>query len=319
MTLAVGIDLGATNIRVALVDTQPRSRLVPELSGEEKRKLPATDPDTVVGVIADALATLASVAPAAASAPVGIGVAGMLRGDTGIVDNAPNLGWRDVDFGGLLEARAPGHRFELNNDVNAITFGEYAYGSGRGARDILCVFMGTGIGGGIVEGGHLVKGASHIAGEIGHTKVVWGEAARPCACGLRGCIEAYAGGKNLAQRARDEASPVALAIAGGRDAIHGGHIDEAARRGDPWAVALWDEVAPLLGVVLANAVTLLNPGRLILGGSVAWGTPDLMRRARAAYQATVNVPSGAACTLVEAQLGDAAGILGSAALAALAT
>jgi glucokinase len=318
MTLAVGIDLGATNIRLALVDTQPQSRLVPDLSGEHKRKLPATDPDTVVGVIADGLVELAARVPAAAAAPVGIGVAGMLRGDSGIIDNAPNLGWRDVDFRGLLEARAPTHRFELANDVNAITFGEYAYGAGRGARDILCVFMGTGIGGGAVEGGHLIKGASHIAGEIGHTKVVWDATARACACGQRGCIEAYVGGKNLARRARDEASAVALGIAGSRDAIHAGHIDEAARRGDAWAIGVWGEVAPLLGVVLANAVTLLNPGRLILGGSVAWGSPDLMRRARAAYDGLVNVPSGAACTTVDAQLGDSAGILGSAALAAFA-
>src|SRR5262249_29122075 len=154
MTLAVGIDLGATNIRLALVDTQPQSRLVPQLPGEQKRKLPPTDADPVVGVIADGPAALAPAAPGAptppagagaATARVGIGVAGMLRGDTGIVDNAPNLGWRDVDFGGMLRARAPGHRFELNNDVNAITFGEYAFGAGRGARDILCVFMGTGI------------------------------------------------------------------------------------------------------------------------------------------------------------------------------
>jgi glucokinase len=323
MTLAIGIDLGATNLRAALVDTLPRSIIVPDLRGERKRKLPATDPDTVVSVIAKEVAAIVAEAPEALHAPVGIGIAAMLRGDTGIVDNAPNLGWRNVDFLSMLRARTPGHRFELANDVNAIAFGEYCYGAGRGARDILCVFVGTGIGGGIVAGGVLVKGASHIAGEIGHSKVVLDASARPCGCGLRGCIEAYASGKNLARRAREEvgagASPQTLAFAGSLDALHGGHIDQAARAGDRWATALWDEIAPLFGAVLANAVTLLNPGRLILGGSVVWGTPELMQRTRAAYERFVNVPSGAACTMVEAQLSDTAGILGSAALAALAT
>src|SRR5262249_36732147 len=118
------------------------------------------------------------------------------------------------------------------------------------------------------------------------------------------------------RRAREEGSPLALQIAGGRDAAHGGHIDEAARRGDAWAIGVWTEVAPLLAVALANAVTLLNPARLILGGSVAWGTPDLMARMRAHFPDRVNIPSGKACSIVDAQLGDAAGILGSAALAA---
>ena len=323
MTLAIGIDLGGTNIRAALVDTLPRSIVVPDLRAERKRKLPATDPDTVVSVIAEEVAAIVAEAPEAAHVPVGIGIAGMLRGDTGIVDNSPNLGWRNVDFLGMLRARAPGHRFELANDVNAITFGEYSYGAGRGARDILGVFVGTGIGGGIVSGGVLVKGASHIAGEIGHTKVVWDASARPCGCGLRGCIEAYLGGKNLARRAREEvgagASPQTLAFAGGLDGLHGGHIDQAARAGDPWAVAIWDEIALLFGAVLANAVTLLNPGRGIVGGSVVWGTPDLMRRSLAQYERIVNVPSGAACIIVQSQLGDTAGILGTAALAALTT
>jgi len=321
MTLAIGMDLGGTNIRAALVDTLPRSIVVPELRGERKRKLPSTDPDTVVSVIAEEIAALVAEVPEAARVPVGIGVAGMLRGDTGIVDNAPNLGWRNVDFLGMLRARAPGHHFELCNDVNAITYGEYSYGAGRGARDVLGVFVGTGIGGGIVAGGQLVKGASHIAGEIGHTKVVWDASARQCGCGQRGCIEAYASGRNVARRARQEvgagASPQTLAHAGSLDAIHAGHIDQAVRSGDRWATAVWEEIAPLFGVALANAVTLVNPARLILGGSVVWGTPELMRRALAAYQVLVNAPSGVACTVVEAQLGDAAGILGSAALAAI--
>src|SRR6185503_637772 len=104
----------------------------------------------------------------------------------------------------LLAARLPGRRIVLVNDVSAITWGEHRFGAGAGAHTLLCIYVGTGIGGGLVAGGRLVTGTSGIAGEIGHTKVVLGPTARLCGCGQHGCIEAYAGGRNLAQRALAE-------------------------------------------------------------------------------------------------------------------
>jgi glucokinase len=314
--LAVGVDLGGTNLRGALVDTL--DPLAPR--AEEKRELGGdTAPDSVARRIAD---LVERVGGDAGDVPVGIGVAGMLRGETGVVENAPNLGWRGVDLRGLLARLLPRRRIELHNDVNAIAFGEYAFGAGRGARDLLCVFVGTGVGGGVVANGQLVKGASHVAGEIGHVKVALGPAARPCGCGMRGCIEAYVGGLNLQERARAELAmgvpSAAVALAGGDPgAVHPGHLDRAAAAGDAYAMALWDELAPLLGLVLANAVTLLDPGRLILGGGVWNGAPDLRRRVLAAYEALVNPPSRDACAVLDATLGDLAGILGAASLATL--
>lgn len=320
MTLAVGVDLGGTNVRAALVDTRVRDAALPSQSPELKVALAGrTAPDEVAARIAELVERVAAQAPAA---PVGIGVAGMLRGDTGVVANAPNLGWRDVNFRALVAARLPGRRVELQNDVNAIAFGEFAFGAGRGALDVLCVFCGTGIGAGLVAGGRLVRGASHAAGEIGHVRVVLGPTARPCGCGAHGCVEAYAGGANLQARARAELGQgtrsSAVALAGGNPAlVHPGHLDQAARNGDAYAVALWDEVAPLLAMALANAVTLLNPGRLILGGGVWTGAPELARRTLAAYRQQVNAASAEACEIVDAALGDLAGILGAATLATL--
>jgi glucokinase len=315
----IGIDLGGTNLRAALVDTTGAR---PRLENERKIALESLAPEAVADEVAGLVRELESDGDTMTT--VGIGLAGMLRGDTGVVENAPNLGWRDVDFRRLVLDRAPAHEVVLVNDVAAITWGEHRYGAGEAVDNLLCIFAGTGIGGGIVAGGRLVGGATGIAAEIGHTKVVTGPTARLCGCGQRGCIEAYAGGRSLAARARAELSvegkSLAIDLAGGDpESVHAGHIDEAAASGDPYAVALWDEIAPLFGLVVANAVTLLNPARVIFGGGVFWGAAELRRRVLDHYQQLVNAESGKVCRITEAVLGDAAGILGAAAIAAART
>ncbi|MBI4511479.1 MAG: ROK family protein [Deltaproteobacteria bacterium] len=319
--VAIGVDLGGTHLRVALVDLLSATRETPVRRSERKVPLGgANDPDLVAGLLAGAVEdSLQEAGHEGALVPVGIGVAGMLRGKTGIVANAPNLGWRDVNFRSLVEMRLPRRRVELYNDLNAIAYGEHVFGAGRGVDDILCVYLGTGIGAGLVCGGRLVEGASNVAGEIGHVKVEQGPSARPCGCGARGCLEAYAGGHNLMERVRAElghARSRAVELAGGnRKDVHPGHLDQAAREGDPYAARLWDEIGPLVGVALANAVTLLNSARLILGGGVYFGAPALRERVLLAFGAMVNRQSGDACVVVDAALRDDAGILGAAALA----
>jgi glucokinase len=307
--IAVGVDLGGTNGRAARIDLETMTVL-------EEAKEPVPAEGRAPEAVADLVARLVQkVDPEGKRAGAGVGFAGMLRGWSGVVQNAPNFGWREVDFRALLRARID-PRVELYNDLNAIAFGEATAGAARGARDVLCVFVGTGIGGGLVVNGELAIGASHLAGEIGHTKVV--PNGRLCGCGQRGCVEAYASGRNLANRAREDLSSgersLAVQLAGAVDQVHAGHLDEAARAGDLYAVALWNEVAPLLGTVLANAVTLLNPARLVLGGGAWEGSPGLRKLVLAAYQGAVNAPSGEACQLVDSTLGDAAGVIGAAAL-----
>jgi glucokinase len=324
--LAIGIDLGGTNLRVAVFGGLAAASAHPERTGTAIQPLaehqePVGDDRSavsIVGRIAAIVERLGHEAGGSASTPLGIGVAAMLRGDEGWVAQSPHLGWRDVPFGAMVRAKLPGRRVVVENDVNAITWGEYRLGAGRGARDVLAVFVGTGIGGGVVAEGRLVRGTSGCAGEIGHTKVVWDEEAVPCACGRAGCVEAYVGGEYLLRRVRSDPAAArsdAAVRAGAADRINPSHIDAAARAGDAWSLALWREIAPYLGVVLANATTLLDPGVLVLGGGVLSRTPFLRDLTLEAFGRTANRPTRENLAILDAALGDDAGVVGNALLA----
>jgi len=141
----------------------------------------------------------------------------------------------------------------------------------------------------------------------------------PCACGQRGCIEAYIGGSYVQRRIRAElaagATSSAVTLAGAPEQVTPGHVDRAAEEGDEWALGLWSELAPLLGVALGNAVSILNPERLVLGGGLLGRTPTLYGLVEIAL--TIAVPSASIdpLTIVPAELGDDAGLVGAANLA----
>jgi glucokinase len=307
--IIVGVDLGGTNLRMAVFERGERIAEHKERVGTERD--PESLADRIAGYVRDA---------SPAGAPVGIGIAAMLRDHDGVVNLAPNLEWSDVPFGALVRERLPGRTIGVYNDVNAITYGEWACGAGRGVDNLIAVYVGTGIGGGIIAHGQLVTGAHNACAEIGHTKVVVGPTARPCNCGLRGCVEAYAGGTYLLHRVRSELgagqSSLAAELAGDSAAVTPAHVDEAARRGDPYAVHLWEEVAPLLGAALANFCTLLNPEVLVLGGGVIEHAPELHRRTIESCWALINPPAGEGLRIVGAALGDDAGIIGASLLVA---
>lgn len=325
--LAIGVDLGGTNLRVAAYRglgyaVAARARgdagVVHEtLVSRRERVGAARDPESITEQIA-ALVEVVRGELGSSDAPVGVGFAGMFTSRDGFVSIAPQLGWRDVPFGRMLRSRL-GERTAVVNDVNAIAFGESALGAAAGASEVLAVIVGTGIGSGIMTRGLLVEGASGCAAELGHTKVVWGPGARPCACGKRGCVEAYVGGRNLERRVRAElrggARSLAASLAGGADRVHPGHLDKAAERGDDYALDLYDEIAPLLGVAIANAVTVLNPSHVILGGGVLSRTPVLREEVVAALEVAVNPPALDGLTIADAALGDDAGPIGAALLA----
>ena len=322
--LAIGVDLGGTNFRVAAyrglgyaaaAQARGDGEVDFESVGRHREEVGAVrDPDSIVERLVAAIRRLRAEL-GDDDIPVGIGFAGMFSSHDGFVSNSPHLGWRDVPFGLMLRRRL-GDRVAVLNDVNAITLGEQALGAAAGAADVLAVFVGTGIGGGLIEGGRLVSGARGCAAEIGHCKVIWGPEARECACGKRGCVEAYAGGHNLQRRVRAElrggARSLAVSLAGGADQVHPGHLDKAAERGDSYALDLYDEIAPLLGVAIANAVTLTNPTHVILGGGVLSRTPVLREEVVAALEVAVNPPALEGLTIADAALGDDAGPIGAA-------
>ena len=256
-----------------------------------------------------------------ATGGIGVGVAGQCLGATGVVLNAPNLGWRDVAFGELLRA-AVGVPIRIANDLSVAAWGEKRFGAAKGIADVVLVFVGSGVGSGLILGGRLHEGAQGVAGEFGHVKVRsarGGAPPRPCGCGQFGCLEAYTSGMNVAARVREEIAAGAktsiLAQAGGDPArVTASLVDDAYRAGDPYARALWDEVAELLGMAVANLVTLLNPTRLILGGGVLLGCPSLAGLVRERFDAFVSRSATKGLTIERAWLGDDAGVIGAAVL-----
>lgn len=312
MTAHLGVDLGGTNFRIATFASDGTTPL--EVHKEEVGE--PRDPETIVTRLAAAAERLAG----PGEATLGVGIAAMLRDREGTVANSPHLRWRDVPFGTLLAARLGG-RFALGvyNDVNAVVWGEAVGGAARGCRDVLGVYVGTGIGGGVIAGGQLVEGVSNCAGEIGHVKIRWDDDAAPCACGQRGCIEAYVGGSYVARRIADElgagARSAAIELAGGAGLVTPGHVDQAAGQGDEWALALWSELAPMLAVVLGNALAVLNSERLVLGGGLLGRTPVLYELVTTSLMVAAPVAILEQLTVAPAELGDDAGLVGAAALA----
>ncbi len=318
MPLSLGVDLGGTNARAAVVDADTG-----EVVAAHKEPLHDRAPGAVVEVVRHALVAAASAAgiSPAASGQVGVGVAGQCLGATGVVINAPNLGWRDVAFGDLLAA-ALGARVKVANDLAVAAWGEKRFGAAKGLDDVVLVFVGSGVGSGLILGGRLHEGATGVAGEFGHVKVRPARSAaapRRCGCGEVGCLEAYTSGMNVAARVREEiqagAHTSVTALAGGDMArVNASLVDDAYRAGDAYARALWDEVGELLGTAIANLVTILNPARLILGGGVLLGCPALAGIVQAAFGEKVSRSATRGLTIERAWLGDDAGVIGAAVL-----
>ncbi len=316
--LALGVDLGGTNARAAVVDASSG-----EIVAAHKEPVRDRAPERVVEVIHHALreaASAAGIAPAAAGR-VGVGVAGQCLGTTGVVLNAPNLGWRDVPFGALLSA-ALSLPVKVANDLAVAAWGEKHFGAAKGLDEVLLVFVGSGVGSGIIVRGHLHDGATGVAGEFGHVKV---RPSRPetkprrCGCGEWGCLEAYTSGMNVAARVREElgagVSSAVRELAGGELArVKASLVDDAHRAGDAYAIALWEEVGELLGTATANLVTILNPARLILGGGVLLGCPALAGVVRRRFDEAVSRSATRGLTIENAWLGDDAGVIGAALL-----
>ena len=306
----VGFDIGGTNARLQLFDAA--------FAPHAERKLRIRD----LGGPAALAAAMSAMLVDACDDPgevqaIGVGLAGQLSRDGEIVFNAPNLHWRDVAFASMLREALPaelgGAKVRVVNDLSGLLWGEYAHGAAKGADDVLAIFVGTGVGGAILSDSRLVDGAGGKAGEIGHAKVVPG--GRRCGCGEYGCVEAYAGGVHL------EAMVAEVADAEGLDVRTDGLIDlkkadALAADGDPHLDALWTQSTDLLALTMANACTLLNPGVLLLGGGVLANLDDFRRRT---LEKTTPLVLRACRDDLEIRfgtLGDDAGVLGAALLAA---
>ncbi|HZE21527.1 MAG TPA: ROK family protein [Desulfobaccales bacterium] len=317
-TWAIGVDLGGTKGKAAVVDA----------SGKIHQELQhPTDvqggPDRIIADLVEMVQQLQRQGPPSPAAGLGVGVAGQINADTGVVRFSPNLNWHEVPFRDRLQA-ALDMPVVVTNDVRAATWGEWLHGAGQGIDDLICLFIGTGVGGGVVSGGRLLTGCTNTAGELGHMTI---DLNGPiCTCGNRGCLEALAGGWGIARRARmaiDDApaAGVLLFKAAGlhepvaSEDITARMVADAARAGDPLALLLVDEAARAL---IAGAVTLVNafnPCRLILGGGVIKGLPALIERIDKGIRRYALNTASEGLQVLPGQLKNDAGVVGAAALA----
>lgn len=309
---AIGVDLGGTKIETALVSDDGEILLARRRPTDAGR-----GPEAILASIEEAVKDVMKEV-AVPFLPVGIGVAGQVDAAKGVVRASPNLEWRDVPMGSRLSS-ALGTPVHITNDVRAATWGEWRHGAGRTAEDILCVFVGTGIGGGAVIGGRILEGHSNTAGEIGHTPLVFG--GRKCTCPNRGCLEAYAGGWAIAERAREaaeadeEGARLLLERAGGLEKIQASDVGGSARSGDAFSERLMAETAAYLAAGVAGFINAFNPAVMVFGGGVIEGNPELISHVAEAVRKRALKAAVGGTTFVKAALGNDAGVVGAAALA----
>ena len=312
----IAVDMGGTKILAAVVNAEG------DILGTAK--IP-TKADKGTAVVIDRIASCiqkavdkSRVARASIQA-VGIGAPGPLDPGTGIVLFAPNLGWTDVPLKTELENRVGLPTF-VDNDVNVGTLGEHAFGAGKGMSTLVGIFVGTGIGGGIIMDGELFHGASQTAGEIGHIIV---KAGGPrCGCGTRGCLEALASRTAITRQLqkaivkKGKKSILPELTGGDLKLIRSGALAKALRSNDKLTMKVFKKATKYLGVGIASIVNFLNPEMIVLGGGVVEALDDSFLDDIAAVVADYSLPNTlSGVRIVKAQLGDDAGILGAAALA----
>jgi glucokinase len=264
-----GVDLGGSKIAGVLLDD------LGEIRGEAWREHAVRGPDEAVALIAELAAELTAADPGALTA-VGVCVAGWLSRDRREVLMAANLGITGALLTQLLAARLSVPVL-LENDGNAAAFAEYARGAGQSARVLMLLSLGTGVGGGLVDGGQLVVGSHGLGGELGHITVDRGGGI--CSCGARGCLEFYASGPAPAAQARLQTGGPAAAIAalaGGPGQIRAGHVVAAARAGDGLARELLAAAGRAVGHAVAAAMPVIDPDLVVLSGSVAISAAELI-------------------------------------------
>jgi len=313
--LLIGIDLGGTNVRTALV-----SRDKDVLRIDSRPTNAHAGLDAVLDVMAEGVhavlheerLTIANVLAA------GIGAPGPMNPQTGVVFSPPNLpGWKDVPLADAMSERL-GIPCFVDNDANLACYGEFWMGAAQGCENVCLLTLGTGVGGGIIVNGKLLRGVDGTAAEIGH--MIVNRDGRRCGCGTHGCLEAYGSVTGLLQTAREgmeqgETTTLTERCSGDLLSITGQMISEAADAGDAYARSVLEDTGVWLGVAIASLINLFNPERVVLAGGMTEAGDVLLDAIRnRARQDAFEVP-GARAEIVVATLAQDAGVLGAAGVA----
>lgn len=312
MAKRIGIDVGGTNVKIALVDE--KGKIIYSNSVPTYAKMGY---EYTVNNIKQAIRDLMKETNTTEKNIEGIGFdfPGQVDCKTGVVKLAPNIpGWVNVPIAQMIEEEfhIP---TRIDNDVRCAALGELKFGAGKGCENFVCITVGTGIGSGLVINGKVVRGASNAAGEIGHIKLQMTNGPI-CGCGDTGCLEAFASGPSIIAMAQDY-------IKGGKStkfremaAAEGGEITpymvaKAAEEGDPVAKRIFEIVGEYIGIGLTSVINLLNPEKVIIGGGVAEAGELLLEPIRRTVKERAMVVAGEAVEIVPAQLGNSAGVIGA--------
>ena len=312
MSLTIGIDVGGTKVLGGVVDATGK------VLTTSRRDTPREGGKALTQTIADVALELAAQHQVSA---VGLSAAGFVSSDRKTMLATPNIAdWNGVQLDAELTAliNLP---VVLENDANAAAWGEKCFGAGVGKENMLMVTVGTGIGGGIIVNGQLLRGAFGVAAEIGHLRVL--PEGHLCGCGARGCFEQYASGNALLRHAREaiNASPeIARNLLSRGDGtvagLTGQAITDAAREGDPVALAAFNTTGQWLGAGIASLSVLLDPACVVIGGGVIDAGEILLKPTRESLERTMPFAGKHPYpTLIAAELGNEAGLVGVADLA----
>ena len=261
---AIGIDIGGTKVLGGVVTGTG------EILATARRDTPREGGRALTEAIANVATELAQQYPVDS---IGVSAAGFISSDRQTMLATPNISnWNGVNLVAEL-TEILDKKIALENDANAAAWGEFKFGAGRGRNDLMMLTLGTGVGGGLILGGSVFRGAFGIGAELGHIRLV--PEGHLCGCGIRGCLEQYASGSALIRHAREaiDASPLLARNLldrgdGTIEGLRGNHITEAARDGDPVAIAAFNTMATYLGAGIASLCAVIDPSCVVLGGGV---------------------------------------------------
>lgn len=309
--LLVGVDLGGTTIKLAFInhngeiihkweiptDTSNKgANIIKDIANSIELKLLELNQnkDNLIGI--------------------GMGAPGPVDGKTGIIYEAVNLGWENYPLQESLSA-ATGLPVIVDNDANMAALGEMWQGAGAGSNNLICVTLGTGVGGGIIANGSIVQGVSGAAGEIGHLTAVV-ENGYACNCGKTGCLETVTSATGIVRVAmenmKEHRSSMLASILEREGAITAKDVVTAAEAGDSYAVAVLDKVSFYLGLTLANLANALNPEKIVIGGGVSKAGDILLHNVEKYFKQYTFSRVRKSTSLTIATLGNDAGVIGAA-------
>lgn len=306
----LGIDVGGTAIKIAIVSQ----------NGEivSKWEIPTNTSDAGKHIVKDISVSIDSKLQELGETKsnfkgIGIGAPGFIHARTGFIYEAINIGWKNFDLKSQLKD-AINLPVIVENDANIAALGEMWKGAGYGCKDLVCITLGTGVGGGVIVNGEIVHGSNGMAGEIGHITVIDND--YPCNCGKKGCLETVASATGIVMLAMKDLTkhPESILYKNYSDYgfITAKMVVEGVRDGDDFAAEIFDKACYYLGLAIANIATTINPSKIVLGGGVS-KAGDLLLNSVSLYFKQFSLPRIYEATdLAIASLGNIAGVIGGA-------